>query len=260
MFEFIKTEETDNIGIITLNRPDVLNAWHKPMRDEIAEALENYENDQAIRAIILTGSGDRAFCAGQDFGEAKTFDPHGAELWIEEWRSLYGLIRSLSIPLIAALNGVAAGSGFQVALLADIRIGHPGVTMGQPEINSGILSVTGPWIMREMLGLSRTIELTLTGRMMEAKECRDIGLIHKLVDRQELMNEAISTARLLAKKPPVAMRLDKQRFREVTEASFQEALDAAVRYHHESYATGEPQATMENFLEEHAARRNDRVD
>jgi len=260
VFEFIKVEETDNIGIITLNRPDVLNAWHKPMRDEIAAALNNYENDRAIRAIILTGTGERAFCAGQDFGEAKTFDPLGAELWIEEWRRLYGLIRSLSIPLIAALNGVAAGSGFQVALLADIRIGHPGVTMGQPEINSGILSITGPWIMREMLGLSRTIELTLTGRMMDAQECLHIGLIHKLVSREKLMKESISTARMLALKPPVAMRLDKKRFREVTEASFQEALDAAVRYHHESYATGEPQATMEKFLEEHAAQRRGLVD
>jgi enoyl-CoA hydratase/carnithine racemase len=260
VYEFIKTEQTDNIGIIVLNRPDVLNAWHRPMRDEMAEALGNYENDPAIRAIILTGTGNRAFCAGQDFGEAKNFDPQGAERWIEEWRSLYGLIRSLSIPLIAALNGVAAGSGFQVALLADIRIGHPGVTMGQPEINSGILSITGPWIMREMLGLSRTIELTLTGRMMAAEECRDIGLIHKLVAREDLMDEAVSLARELAAKPAVAMRLDKKRFREVTEASFQEALDAAVRYHHESYATGEPQATMENFLEEHAARRNNAVE
>ena len=243
------------MGTITLNRPDVLNAWHKPMREEISVAFETYENDPAIRAIILTGTGDRAFCAGQDFNEAKNFDPDGAQDWIEEWRSLYGLIRRLSIPLIAALNGVAAGSGFQVALLADVRIGHPGVKMGQPEINSGILSITGPWIMREMLGLSRTIELTLSGRMMDAEECQQIGLIHKLVPRDVLKKEALNMARMLAQKPPVAMRLDKQRFREVTEASFQEALDAAVRYHHESYATGEPQAIMEKFLKDHAEKK-----
>jgi len=254
MYEFIVTKEENNIGIITLSRPRVLNAWHKPMREELADALKSYETNQNICAIILTGAGDRAFCAGQDLGEAKTFDPDRAGLWIEEWRTLYGLIRGLSKPLIAALNGLAAGSGFQVALLADIRIGHPGVTMGQPEINSGILSITGPWIMREMLGLSRTIELTLSGRMMDAEECHHIGLIHKLVPQQELMNEALNTAKLLASKPPVAMRLDKQRFREVTEESFQEALDAAVRYHRESYASGEPQATMEKFLKERAAK------
>jgi enoyl-CoA hydratase/carnithine racemase len=260
VYDFIKTEETDNIGIVRLNRPEVLNAWHKPMRDEITNALKAYEFDRATRAIIITGTGNRAFCAGQDFGEAKNFDPVSAEGWIEEWRSLYGLIRSLTIPLVAALNGVAAGSGFQVALLADIRIGHPGVSMGQPEINSGILSITGPWIMREMLGLSRTIELTLSGRMMEAQECQHIGIIHKLVPREELMKEAIKTASMLAKKPPVAMRLDKKRFREVTEASFQEALDAAVRYHHESYASGEPQAIMEEFLQDRAAKRRSSAD
>lgn len=257
MYEFVLTQEADHVGVITLNRPEILNAWHKPMRDELAEALKKFEADSNIRAIILTGAGDNGFCAGQDFGEAKTFDPDRAELWIEEWRSLYGLIRGLSKPLIAALNGVAAGSGFQVALLTDVRIGHPGVTMGQPEINSGILSITGPWIMREMLGLSRTIELTLTGRLMDADECYRIGLIHKLVPRQALTNEAMNVARQLADKPPVAMRLDKQRFREVTESSFQEALDAAVRYHRESYASGEPQAIMEKFLKERAARRQD---
>ena len=255
MYEFIETGEMDTIGTITLNRPHFLNAWNKPMRDEVADVLKKYENNPEIRAIILTGAGERAFCAGQDFDEDKTFDPQRAELWIEEWRNLYSLIRSLSKPLIAALNGVAAGSGFQVALLADIRIGHPGVTMGQPEINAGILSITGPWIMREMLGLSRTIELTLTGRMMDAEECRHTGLIHKLVPKNDLMNQTLDTAKMLALKPPVAMRLDKQRFREVTEESFQETLDAAVRYHHESYASGEPQAIMKKFLKERAARR-----
>ena len=174
MYEFIKTTEEENVGIIQLNRPKTLNAWHKPMRDELIDALQEYENNKRIRAIILTGSGDRGFCAGQDLGEAKTFDPDGAESWMAEWRVLYGLIRSLTKPLVAALNGLAAGSGFQVALLADVRIAHPGVTLGQPEINSGIASVTGPWIMKEMLGLSRTVELTLMGRMMDAQECYHI--------------------------------------------------------------------------------------
>ena len=255
MYKFIEVRKEDNIGIITLNRPEKLNAWHKPMRDELVDALKNFENNQNIRAIILTGAGDRAFCAGQDLGEAKTFDPDRAEEWIEEWRVVYGLLISLSKPLVAALNGVAAGSGFQVALLTDIRIGHPGVKMGQPEINSGIASITGPWIMKEMLGRSRTIELALTGRMMDAEECYRIGLIHKLVPQEKLMSETISIARLLASKPPVAMRLTKQRFREVTEKGLEDVLEAAARIHREGYATGEPQAVMKKFLEQRAAKR-----
>ena len=254
MYEFIETRKEDNIGIITLNRPKTLNAWHKPMRDELVDALNSFESNIKIRSILLTAVGDKAFCAGQDLGEAKTFDPDRAEAWIEEWRIVYGTIRGLTKPLVVALNGLAAGSGFQVALLADIRIGHPGVKMGQPEINSGIASITGPWIMKEMLGLSRTIELALTGRMMEAEECYQIGLIHKLVPREQVMKEALDTAEVLASKPQVAMRLTKQRFREVTEESFQEVLEAAVRIHREGYATGEPQAVMQGFLDERAAK------
>jgi enoyl-CoA hydratase len=254
MYEFIETRKEDNIGIITLNRPKTLNAWHRPMRDELVDALNSFESNIKIRSILLTAVGDKAFCAGQDLGEAKTFDPDRAEAWIEEWRIVYGTIRGLTKPLVVALNGLAAGSGFQVALLADIRIGHPGVKMGQPEINSGIASITGPWIMKEMLGLSRTIELALTGRMMEAEECYQIGLIHKLVPREQVMKEALDTAKVLASKPQVAMRLTKQRFREVTEESFQEVLEAAVRIHREGYATGEPQAVMQGFLDERAAK------
>jgi len=237
-----------------LNRPKTLNAWHEPMRDELVDALSSFESNITIRSILLTAVGDKAFCAGQDLGEAKTFDPDRAEAWIEEWRIVYGTIRGLTKPFVVALNGLAAGSGFQVALLADIRIGHPGVKMGQPEINSGIASITGPWIMKEMLGLSRTIELALTGRMMEAEECYQIGLIHKLVPREQVMKEALDTAKVLASKPQVAMRLTKQRFREVTEESFQEVLEAAVRIHREGYATGEPQAVMQGFLDERAAK------
>jgi enoyl-CoA hydratase/carnithine racemase len=127
--------------------------------------------------------------------------------------------------------------------------------MGQPEINSGIASITGPWIMKEMLGLSRTIELALTGRMMDAEECYRIGLIHRLVPQEELMREALDMARLLASKPPVAMRLTKQRFREVTEKGLEDVLEAAARIHREGYATGEPQAVMKKFLEKRAAKR-----
>jgi len=257
MYKFIKTKEAQNVGIITLSRPETLNAWHRPMRDELIDALKNYENNQNIRATILTGTGDRSFCAGQDLEEAEKFDPDGAEAWMEEWHVLYDLIRSLTKPLVAALNGLAAGSGFQVALLADVRIAHPEVTMGQPEINSGIASVTGPWIMKEMLGLSRTIELTLTGRMMDAQECYHIGLLHKIVPREQLMKQALQTASLLAAKPPIAMRLTKQRFREATEQGFQDMLVAGVRIQRESYATGEPQAVMKEFLSKRTAKPKD---
>jgi len=256
MKDFILSEVRGPVGILTLNRPDKLNAWNAPMRSRLIEALEELEANEAVRAIILTGAGDRAFGAGQDLNETKTFDPDQAELWMGEWERLYDLIRSLSKPIIAALNGVAAGSAFQVALLCDLRVGHDGVTMGQPEINSGIASVTGPWIMREMIGIARTIDLTLTGRMMEAEECVRIGLINRIVPQDKVMEAALTLATELAGKPPVAMRLNKARFREVTEASFRECLKAGIRNQREAYATGEPARMMEEFLAKRAAKKS----
>src|SRR5690606_35502508 len=139
-----------------------------------------------------------------------------------------------------ALNGVAAGSAFQVALLADFRVGHSGVKMGQPEINSGIARTVGPWIMREMIGLGRTIDLTLSGRMMDADECLQIGVMNRCVAVAQVLPEALSLAQALADKPSVAMRLNNQRFQEVTEVGFREAMEAGARVQRESYDSGEP--------------------
>lgn len=240
------------VAVITLNRPAKLNAWTTPMRNEIIEALERFEADDAIRAIIMTGAGDRAFSAGQDLSEAHDFDGDRAVAWVGEWQRYYAALRGLSKPLVMALNGTAAGSAFQVALLGDIRVGHPGVRMGQPEINAGIASTTGPWIMNSMLGMSRTIELTLTGRLMEADECHRIGLIHHLVPAEEVFTKALEVAEALAAKPPVAMRLDKQRFREMTEAGFQDSIEAGTRIQREAYESGEPARMMEAFFQQRA--------
>jgi enoyl-CoA hydratase len=255
MDQFVLSTTEGRVALLTLNRPEILNAWHRPMRTMLVAKLEAAEREPAVGAIVMTGAGDRAFGAGQDLNETKTFDPDRAEEWMREWEELYDRLRSLSKPLVIALNGLAAGSAFQVALLGDMRVGHPGVTMGQPEINSGIASVTGPWIMREMLGLARTVDLTLTGRMMAADECHAIGLINRLVPENEVRPAAMALAAELAEKPPVAMRLNKARFREVTEVGFRECIAAGIRNQREAYGTGEPARMMQAFLAKRAERK-----
>jgi enoyl-CoA hydratase len=240
------------VAVITLNRPARLNAWTTVMRDMIIDALKRFDADDNVAAIIMTGSGDRAFSAGQDLSEAHDFDGARAVEWVKEWEHYYTVLRSLKKPLVMALNGTAAGSAFQVALLGDIRVGHPGVRMGQPEINAGIASTTGPWIMSAMLGMSRTIELTLTGRLMEADECYRIGLIHHIVPAEEVFAKALEIANELAAKPPVAMRLDKQRFREMTEPGFRDAIESGARIQREAYDSGEPARMMEAFFRQRA--------
>jgi enoyl-CoA hydratase/carnithine racemase len=253
---FIKLQRDADVVLITLNRPERLNAWHSPMRIELREALSSLDVDDSVRGIILTGAGDRAFSAGQDLDETQGFAGSDAAGWIEEWDALYRTIRSLSKPIVAALNGVAAGSAFQVALLCDIRVGHEGSSMGQPEIQSGIPSILGPWIMLDMLGRSRTIELVLTGRMMTGAEAHQVGLIHHLVDRSEVATRALEIAHELAAKPPVAMRLNKRRFAEVNEVGFLEAITAAKRISTEAFESGEPQEMMRRFFEQRRVRRS----
>lgn len=254
MNDFILVETIGAVRRLTLNRPAKLNAWNTEMRNQLVAAMADAEKDEAIGAIILTGAGDRAFGAGQDLSESKTFDAERAELWMDEWRRLYDMFRKSSKPIVAALNGVAAGSAFQVALLCDLRVAHPGVTMGQPEINSGIATVTGSWIMREIIGLARTIDLTLTGRMLDAEEAYSFGLISRLVPADQVQSTALELAQELASKPPVAMRLNRRRFAELTQAGFDDAMSTGVRVQRESYATGEPQRMMEAFFAARAKR------
>ncbi|MBW8833707.1 MAG: enoyl-CoA hydratase/isomerase family protein [Burkholderia sp.] len=216
------------VAVITLNRPERLNAWTTPMRETIIDALERFNRDPEVAAIIMTGAGNRAFSAGQDLSEAHDFDGERAVAWVKEWQRYYTALRSLSKPLVMALNGTAAGSAFQVALLGDT------------------------WIMNAMLGMSRTIELTLTGRLMEAEECHRIGLIHHLVDEDKVFDKALEIATELAAKPPVAMRLDKQRFREMTEPGFIDCIEAGERIQREAYDSGEPARMMEEFFSKRA--------
>lgn len=246
----------DGIATVTFNRPDRLNAWDTPMRQKLAGALEELNTDVSVGAIILTGAGDRAFSAGQDLEETMQFSSgEDGRKWFMSWRGFYDSVRSLDKGCVAALNGVAAGSAYQFAMLADVRVGHAGTSMGQPEINSGIPSVLGPMLMMSRIGLSRTIELTLTGRMMDGEECHRIGLIHHLVDGAQVMRTAREVAALLAAKPRVAMRLNKRRFRDITEPAFEEAFASGQAIEAEAFACGEPQKSMEDFFAQRAGRK-----
>jgi enoyl-CoA hydratase len=248
-FRYLLVESHARVRVLTLNRPERLNAWHDAMRDEIMAAFAAAEADDAVGAIVLTGAGERAFCAGQDFQEAHTFDADAAAAWMRGWGDFFDTFRRTGKPLVVALNGLAVGSAFQVALLGDIRVAHPAVKLGQPEINHGVASITGPWIMREMLGHSRTVELVLTGRLMDCDECERLGLLHHVVPREAVLDKAIAIAQDLAGKPERAMRMNKAWLRQLTEPGFRQAAAEAVRAHALSFGSGEPGRHMKQFLE-----------
>jgi len=241
-------EEKNKIGIITLNREQVLNAWNKDMRLQICNIFKEIKKEKKLRAVILTGAGKKAFCAGQDLNELKNFKPNQIDSWIDEFKEVYTAIRSAEIPTISCINGVAVGSGFQLSLLTDIRISHKNTKMGQVEINSGIVSVTGPWIIKKVLNFSTSVELTLTGKLINGKEALDMGIIHHLTNSNNLMKLSMKVAKKLAEKPENAMRITKRRFWEVFKIGMDEAFQSAKKYHKISFESGEPQQTTKNFL------------
>ena len=248
MYKNITFKIKDNIGILTLNRKNVLNAWNKQMRFEICDVFKNIKNQKDIKALIITGSGRKAFCSGQDLNELKNFKKNQVDAWIEEFKKVYSSIRSAKIPIIGAINGVAAGSGFQLALLTDIRVSHKKAKFGQVEINSGVVSIIGPWIIEKVLGLSKTIELCLTGRLVMGKEAYNLGVIHHLTKSEKVMQLSLKIAKELSKKPKKAMQLTKKRIWEVFKEGMDETFKKAKEYHRKSFHFKEPQEISKKFL------------
>ena len=256
MTEHVNAERLGETQIITISRPSSYNAWTSAMRARLGMMLADANDDDGVAAIIVTGAGDKAFCAGQDLAETQAFvGGRSIPGWISDLRAFYDVVRSLEKPLICALNGVAAGSGFQFVLLSDVVVGHPGAKTGQPEINSGIPSVFGPWIIAESLGRARAVELSLTGRLMEAEEAHRLGVIHHLVPQERVLDKALEVAADLAAKPRHAMRLTKKYLRIASEEGYRQAWDRTASGQHEAFDTGEPQRVMEAFFATRAARK-----
>ena len=250
MSQDVLFEVTGSTAIITLNRPDKLNAWTAAMRNELIDRLEGLKGNDDVRTVILTGSG-RAFCAGQDLAETASMNPEdqaSAEAWIDGFDRLYRAVRNLDQITIAAVNGVAAGSGFQYALLADLRVGDSKVRMGQPEVLSGIPSITGIWAMWSILGKSKTSQFVLTGELVDAAEAQRLGLLNYLADDGGVLAYAQDLASRLSLLPPGAVRLTKNRLRSLEDDDLSDAMAEAKRVHREAYGTGEPQREMARFL------------
>lgn len=251
MSKTVVTKTVDGLATVTLNRPEASNAVNHALRRDLIEALAAVNGDDAVAAVVLTGQG-RSFCAGQDLREAAALQVHEIAAWQEHQRAMYQAIRDLDKPCVAALNGAAAGAGFQIALCADIRIAHPDTRVGQPEVKAGIASIVGSYLMTLHVGLSQNIELSLGGDLITAARAQQLGIIHQVVAAAELQAAAAGVARRLAAQPRVAFRLTKQHFRELTQAGFDAACAAGARFQAECYAAGEPQRVLAARLQKAA--------
>lgn len=247
MASSILVDQKDGILTISLNRPEVRNALNAAIRSEMGDLLDTVNGDASVRAVVITGVGDRAFCGGQDLGEAKDFSVEEAVLWVDDLYKYYQSIRYIEKPVVSAVNGVAAGAGIQIALLSDMRIGHSGTRMGQPELNAGLASVIGAQLLTLSIGHARSVDLALTGRLMDGDEAYRVGLLNELVAAEHVLPRAIEVATMLASKPVTAMRLTKQRYRDETDAAFEAAIEAGRQLQRIAYESGEPQKIMGAF-------------
>lgn len=248
MSETVLVEKRGDIALLIFNRPTNLNALTQEMAKEIAATLISLDADPAVKGIVLTGTGERAFCAGLDLVEARATQVQDVEQTFGTICNVYKQILLTEKPVIAALNGIATGGGFQISLVSDLRVAHAGVRVGQPEINAGIPSVMGSYWIGLHLGWSLNQELSMTGRLMDAEEATRYGLFNRVVAPDQVLTTACDLAEHLAGKYTVAWARTKKRFREVALAGFEEAFRAGVLGQQEAFATGEPQAFIDAFL------------
>jgi len=252
----VKLERRNSTAVVVLSRPEVLNAVNMEMRETLITLLAELNRDDSIRALLLTGAGDRAFCSGQDLDEISRYTANDIDSWLTRQHAMYAAVRDLDKPCIVAFNGVAAGAGFQIALCADLRVGCPEMKLGQPEIKAGLASIVGSYLMTMHLGLSKNIELSLTGELISGQVAYEIGILNHLVPRAEVMNKALALAADMSKLAPTAMRLTKQRFRKLTQPGFEAVLEEAKIAQKEAYASGEPQDAIRKFLEARKSRKD----
>ncbi len=210
-FKNILIEKKDKLEVITINRPNVLNALNDETISELHRALREIFKDEQVRVVILTGAGEKAFVAGADIGELKVCDAlSGHRKSINGQRLLYH-IENMEQVAIAAINGFALGGGCELALACDIRIASENAKLGQPEVNLGVIpGYGGTQRMARLVGKGKAKELIFTGDMIDAAEALRIGLVEKVVPPAELMKTAQEMAAKIISKGPLAIKAAKR--------------------------------------------------
>jgi enoyl-CoA hydratase/carnithine racemase len=226
-YETLLVNREESFAVITLNRPPA-NAISEQLVQELHAAVGSFESDDGVRALIITGAGDRIFCAGADLGSA--FSGGAVDTFIRFGNGVLRRIERFPKPIIAALNGHALGGGCEIAMACHLRLLKETARMGQTESNLGIIpGFGGTQRMPRLIGRTKALEFMILGTQIPASECLALGLVNKLCKEGETLNEAKALARQIAKRPPVATRLIIEAVDEGLEAPIDQALEIETR-------------------------------
>jgi len=224
-FKYIIYEKNEGVATITLNRPEALNAFSKEVVEEILHALEDIETDEAVRVVVLTGAGEKAFSAGADIKAMVGMTALKArELSFMGEKLCVGL-ENLEKPVIAAINGYALGGGLEVAMSCDLRIAAENAKMGQTEINIGLIpGWGGTQRLTRLVGMTKAKELVFTGRIIDAKTAEQIGIVNMVVPADKFRETVGQFAKDLVSKAPVALKVAKALINKGSDIGLESAL------------------------------------
>lgn len=250
--ELIKLDIVEEgVAQLTLNRPDRLNAFNRQMITEWRGLLGRIADDRSIKAVVLTGAG-RAFCAGGDIEEmAEMLEAGSVPRRDYLWRSIQKIplaLERLEQPVIAAINGTARGAGLDMALMCDMRIAGESSTFAESYIHMGVMSGDGgTWFLPRVIGVARSLEMLLTGRVVDAKEADRIGLVNRIVPDADVLKEGIALAKQIAQQPHDAVMLMKRAVYQGLTGTLQGHLDMVASHMSILYGTPEFEAKLKAF-------------
>ena len=228
--EVIIYEKQNDIGYVTLNRPQALNAYNLQMRDELYQVLGAIQDDPEVRVAIFRGAGERAFCAGADLTEFLSAPSPVFARQVRWERDVWGLFLSITKPLIAALHGYVLGSGIEIALCCDIRLAAEDTLFGLPEVGLGIIPAAGgSQTLPRVIGRAKALEILLTGRRITAKEAHRLKLVNQVVARPDLLPVAETLANKIKGYSPTAVTCAKQAITRGLDMSLEQGLELEAK-------------------------------